>query len=213
VWVLGTFCFAAFLNWTNNGRSNLVLAPVVAILIVRRLRNQQHRPGQPGLAAAAVVCAALAVGVAWADRTWSNGVREAAQELLARHGGSRTVWFHGHWGLQYYLERGGARAVDWRTDVIRRGDRLIVATNNAEVHVPSESTAELIDGIEWREPRWIHTQAKQSGASFNASNLGSLPYLLGPAIPDRYRVYRAVREIRYERWFGWSERAAAPAPE
>lgn len=213
LWLLGSFAFAAFVNWTNNGRSNLVLAPVVAILIVRRLHGRGHSLAQPGLVAASLVCAALALGVAWADRTWSNGVREAAQELVARHGRGGTVWFHGHWGLQFYLQRAGARPVDWRTVVIRPGDRLIVASNNAEVHVPSEHAATLIDELERPEPRWIHTQVKQSGASFNASNLGAVPYLLGPAVPDRYRVYRAVREIRYERWFDWSERAAAGEPE
>jgi len=213
LWLLGAFGFAAFVNWTNNGRSNLVLAPVVAILVVRRLRGRGHSFAQPGVIAASVACAALALGVAWADRVWSNGVRDAAHELVSRHGEGGALWFHGHWGLQYYLQQAGARPVDWRTVVIRPGDRLIVASNNAEVHVPSAQAARMIDELDWREPRWIHTQIKQSGASFNASNLGAVPYLLGPAAPDRYRVYRAVREIRYERWFDWSERAAATEPE
>jgi len=160
------------------------------------------------LLAALLACLGLALATAWADRTWSNGVRAAATELAARHGGRSTLWFHGHWGLQYYLERAGARPVDWRRDVIRPGDHLIVASNNAEVHVPSDRAAVAVDGFTTDVPRWIHTQAKASGASFNASNLGSVPFLLGPATPDRYRVFRAQRDIRYERWFGWAERAA-----
>jgi 4-amino-4-deoxy-L-arabinose transferase-like glycosyltransferase len=208
LWLLGSFVFAAFVNWTNNGRSNLVLAPVGAILVVRRLRARELSFAHPGIVAASVACAVLALGLAWADRQWSNGVRAAASELVDRHGGSGTLWFHGHWGLQYYLEQRGARAVDWRRDVIRPGDRLIVAGNNAEAHTPREQAARLVDVLETAEPRWLHTQAKPSGASFNASNLGPLPYLLGPAVPDRYRVYRALREIRYKRWFGWAERAA-----
>jgi len=209
LWLLGTFVFAAFVNWTNNGRSNLVLAPAAAILIVLRLRARGVSFSRPSLVLASIACALLSLATAVADRDWSNGVRDAARTLAERHGGDQRLWFHGHWGLQYYLEQAGARAVDWRSDVIEPGDRLIVATNNAEVHHPSLQAAVVIDALETREPRWIHTQAKGSGVSFNASNLGSLPFLLGPAAPDRYRVYRALRPIRYERWFGWSERAAA----
>ena len=209
LWLVGSFVFAAFVNWTNNGRSNLVLAPVAAILIVRRLTQRGYAPTDRGVWLAGLVCACLALGVAAADRAWSNGVRDAARELVERHGGSRTLWFHGHWGLQYYLERRGARAVDWRSDTLQPGDRLIVASNNAESHHPPPGSAEGIDLLEWRTPGWIHTQAKQSGASFNASNLGPVPFLLGAAAPDQYRVYRVTRPIRFERWFDWAERAAA----
>ena len=212
LWLLGTLAFAAGVNWTNNGRSNLPLAPVAAILIVRRLAARGHVFGQPGLAAAAVACAGLTLALAVADRSWSNGVRDAAGTLVERHGRADQLWFHGHWGLQYYLERAGATPVDWREDVIGAGELLIVANNNAEMHHPSREAASVVDVLEVVEPRWVHTQAKPSGVSFNASNLGSLPFLLGPAAPDRYRVYRARRPIRYDRWFGWSQRAAA-APD
>ena len=37
LWVLGTFVFAAFLNWTINARSVLPLIPASGILIARRL--------------------------------------------------------------------------------------------------------------------------------------------------------------------------------
>ena len=39
LWVIGTFLFAAFLNWTVNARSLLPLTPAVAILMTRRLEQ------------------------------------------------------------------------------------------------------------------------------------------------------------------------------
>ena len=39
LWVLGTFLFAAFFNWTVNGRSLLPMAPAVGILLARRLEQ------------------------------------------------------------------------------------------------------------------------------------------------------------------------------
>ena len=37
LWLLGTFVFAGFVNWVNNGRSILPMAPALGILLVRRL--------------------------------------------------------------------------------------------------------------------------------------------------------------------------------
>src|SRR5262249_49278527 len=39
LWVLGTFVFTAFLNWTVNARSVLPLIPAAAILICRRISH------------------------------------------------------------------------------------------------------------------------------------------------------------------------------
>jgi len=156
-WVLGAFVFAAFVNWTNNGRSNLPLAPAAVVLVARRLGRLPRPPWLPAAALAALVSAALAFAVAWADRSWSNGVRDAARALAARHGDAERLWFHGHWGLQFYLERAGARPVDWRRDTIGRGELLIVASNNAETHVPAAASAELVDVLLQPEPRWLRT--------------------------------------------------------
>lgn len=209
LWLLGSFLFAAFVNWTNNGRSNLVLAPVAAILIMRRLSLRRVAARRTGPLLAGVACLAFAFVVAAADRAWSNGVRDAARELFARHGGEQTLWFHGHWGLQYYLQRQGARPVDWQVDTLQPGDRLIVASNNAESHHPGAASAELIDLLVWPATGWVQTQAKSRGASFNASTLGPVPFLVGPASADQYRVYRVRQPIRFERWFDWADREAA----
>lgn len=212
LWILGTFVFAAFVNWTNNGRSNLPLAPVVGIAIVRRLLErglhfERAIRGVPALAFG--LSFALALSVAAADRSWSNGVREAAARLANDLGGDAKLWFHGHWGFQFYLERAGGHAVDWKRDAIAPGELLVVPTNNAEAHIPSERTAQRLAVATSSEGLWLRTQAKGRGASFNASNLGSAPFLIGDLGPDRYRVFRAKRLIRYERWFGWSHREAA----
>jgi len=205
-WVLGSFVFAAFVNWTNNGRSNLVLAPAVGILVARRLalREVPARRWAPALAASA----GLAFALAHVDRLWSNSVRDAARAVAERYG-REALWFHGHWGWQYYLERAGGRPVDWRHDVVPAGAVLVVPTNNAEAHVPRAAAARQIDAITSGDPRWLRTQAKTAGASYNASNLGPAPWLVGPVPRDRYRVFRARRPIRYERWFDWAERPAA----
>ena len=47
LWVVGTFDFAGFVNWTCNGRSVLPLVPAVALLLVRRAENEATRDCGP----------------------------------------------------------------------------------------------------------------------------------------------------------------------
>jgi 4-amino-4-deoxy-L-arabinose transferase-like glycosyltransferase len=215
-WVLGSFVFAAFVNWTNNGRSNLVLAAPVAILIVRRLAERGAETGpwlraRPwGWALPLAVCAAVALAVAQADRLGANSVRQAAREIGERFGDQRP-WFHGHWGWQFYIEREGGRAVDWRRDELDRGDLLVVLTNNAERVEPGPERARRVATVRGAAPGWLRTQAKAVGASYNASNLGPVPFVLAPVVRDEYRVYRVLQSFRYERWFDWADRPAALA--
>jgi 4-amino-4-deoxy-L-arabinose transferase-like glycosyltransferase len=112
LWVAGTFVFAAFANWTVNGRSLLPMLPAVGILLARRWQHAgKLRPR--ALAAGVTASALLALLVAQSDFQLAVAVRRSAQESMARYGQNQAaVWFEGHWGFQYYMEKLGATAVD-----------------------------------------------------------------------------------------------------
>ena len=87
LWVLGTFLFTAFFNWSVNARSILPMAPAVGILIVRRLertiladRNIWLRGVLPCLAASA----ALALLVERSDFLLAAAVRQTAPDCLRK---------------------------------------------------------------------------------------------------------------------------------
>src|SRR5262249_26330692 len=58
LWVVGTFIFVAFLNWTVNARSVLPLIPAAAILICRRIDDFQakRRPARWVIALPVTLC-------------------------------------------------------------------------------------------------------------------------------------------------------------
>jgi len=206
LWLLGTFAFAAFVNWVDNGRSNLPMAPVFGILVVRRLAARAGGVGVPGfrldlrqwLAIAPAV--AVAFAVTWADYRWANQVRASAERVASTYtGGDRNVYFLGNWGFQWYMEAGGATAMDVSRHRIRPGDLLILPSNNTNFRIPPRGTVNLVERIDSPEPANLRTMSLGMGAGFYASNIGPMPFAFGPAFPDVIRVLEAVRE------FGFSE--------
>jgi hypothetical protein len=165
LWLGGSFVFASFVIWSNNGRSILPMAPAAGILLVRRLEWRFPQPSA----------------------------------LLARHyRPGPALWFEGHWGFQYYMEQGGARAVDLSRDVIEPGERIAVPVNNVEQAPLAESAATVIERTRRPEPRWLRTQSWPLRAGFYSSVFGPLPYVFGRAPPDVYLVYEARRTIRFQ---------------
>jgi len=107
LWVVGTFCFAIFVNWAVNARSLLPAIPAAAILIARRLEKIQlpaMNRRQLVVIAPLIVSGAVSLWVATGDRALANSARMAAnyihQETLHAVG---AIEFQGHWGFQYYM--------------------------------------------------------------------------------------------------------------
>ena len=146
LWVLGTFLFAAFFNWTVNGRSILPMAPAVGILIVRRL-EKNFPAGDKVWSRGAVIClaasAALSLLVTRADfaarprrpRKRAGNLRQIA---FAR---PETLWFQGHWGFQFYMEEQGALAIDLANPALKPGDKFAVPVNNTHLRSPKLDTS------------------------------------------------------------------------
>src|SRR5262249_49087734 len=69
-WLLGTFAFAAFVNWTVNARSILPLIPAAAILLTRRLElcgTLATRRGTWAAASALGICSIVGLWMTLAD--------------------------------------------------------------------------------------------------------------------------------------------------
>lgn len=193
LWVLGTFLFAGFFNWIVNGRSILPMAPAVGILLVRRL-EQGARAGKSARARDARISlaagAALALLVARADFRYATAVRHSAEQTHARCGqGGGTLWFEGHWGFQYYLEKLGAKAVVARQSAPRRGDLLAIPLNNSNLRPPDSKQAHPWKALLIPGPRWLTTISREVGAGFYASVWGPLPFAFGKVPPEKVLVY------------------------
>jgi 4-amino-4-deoxy-L-arabinose transferase-like glycosyltransferase len=189
LWVGGTLAFAAFVNWTVNGRSVLPMVPAVGLLVARTL-GPAPRPRRrtAALVAATVVAAVLALVPTWADYRLANASRTAVQLLQAeidRAPGpaAETVWFEGHWGFQYYAEMAGMKPIDRFNPQVARGDWLLVPGANVPIRRPDPRSARRVKGIKVPVARWVSTLWFGAGGGFYSDVYGPLAFGVGH-VPD-----------------------------
>jgi hypothetical protein len=191
-WVLGTFVFAAGVNWATNGRAILPMVPAAAILVARRVesRGRGNALSTRRTVIVAACAAMLAVGVAFADLEYANSARAAAWWICQRHGGtSGDLRFQGHWGFQYYMEALGAKAFDSHGPALKPGDVFVVPQHNSNVKMPQEtSSLRLVETMDVPSSRWIATM--RMGAGFYADAYGPIPFAVGKVPLERYQIYR-----------------------
>jgi len=197
LWVLGTFSFAAFFNWTVNGRSILPMTPAVGILIARRLEKNfpaGHKVWSQGVVIGLAASVALSMLVTRADFLLARAVRESAREAgLELRTKGRPLWFEGHWGFQYYMEQSGAMALDLANPSVETGDTLIVPANNVDILRPKPGTATLLKILSVSSPRLLTTCSLATGADFyDASIWETLPFAFGRVPPESVAVYDLV---------------------
>jgi hypothetical protein len=181
------------LNWAINARSVLPLIPAAGILLARRvdaMRTNSTRWRPAMLAIPLAVAGAVSLWLTWGDTELANSARTAAalveQKTRNRPG---TVWFLGHWGFQYYMEAFGARAVVVDDPPHQSGDSLATAGDRLLFEVRPKFVASR-DVIRIPMHLGITTIQSELGAGFYSSDLGPLPFAIGPVPPERYELIR-----------------------
>ena len=193
LWVLGTFAFVAFVNWTVNARSVLPMIPAVGILIVRRLEGNGRLKGESwphGIALCLGASVILALAVLKADYLLAVAVRQAARQVCAdcrqRVG---SLWFQGHWGFQFYMDANGASALDIKRSGLKPGDALAVPSNNTNLLRPDPRKADLVEICRVPVPWLLTTCNDTMGTGFYASIWGPLPFAFGRVPPESVSIY------------------------
>jgi 4-amino-4-deoxy-L-arabinose transferase-like glycosyltransferase len=193
MWILGAYVFAAFVNWSINGRTVLPMVPAVAIVLMRCLEWRAPSPADKRLDPSIwplIPAAVLALLVTRADYNWATMTRAAAGTILTKyHDDAGTLHFQGHWGFQYYMEQGSAKPFDFESSP-PQGDLVVVPGINSNCAPLAEPTAERLVVIGAPYCRWGTTMDADAGAGFYTYESGPVPFLLGPVPPDQYVVYR-----------------------
>jgi len=198
LWVLGTFIFTGFVNWTINARSVLPLIPAAGILLARRVdalqtASMRWRPAMLAIPLAAA--GAVSLWLTWADTELANSARTAAT-LIEQNTRNQPgeVWFTGHWGFQYYMESFGAHAVVVNDPPHQPGDYLAVVESNHLFEMrPEFVTSREVIEIPMR--LGITTAQSQLGAGFYSADTGPLPFAIGPVPPEHYELLRLGRKL------------------
>ena len=204
-WVLGTFVFAAFLNWTVNGRSILPLIPAVALLIARRLDFLQR----PRAAYVAIVplaaCLIISLWVTAGDAALANSARTAAAEIRNRASHDmKRILFSGHWGFQYYMDLLGGEAIDASQTMPTVLDLVAIPRNNSnQVHLKS---GDLIGAVSKPITTYATTMQSDVAAGFYSSVWGPMPYVFAPVPDDQYDLYQ------FSGFVGMEQTESSPQP-
>jgi hypothetical protein len=196
LWMVGTWLFAWFVNWSVNARSVLPMVPAVGILLARRLELGGELAGKLRMAkliGPLVLSGAVSLWVAWADAGLANSSRNAAQYVRDHFStpGSK-VSFEGHWGFQYYMQAYGFQPVDFRNFIAGKGDIIIIPENNTNAGVQTIPAAAIISKETFAFPIKIgaSTMNQSWGSGFYSDVWGPLPYAFGPAYSEVYHVLR-----------------------
>ena len=195
LWVLGTFIFAAFLNYTVNARSVLPLIPAAAILAARRVETTGGAVPHLRLkiVAGLVVCGTIALVVAAADAGLANSARQAAAQIAAQimdktRGPAGKVWFEGHWGFQYYMEQAGALPLNLREPEFKPGDYVVMPSNNIQTRNINPKRIVSSSEIDLQPGGFAATIDGKHRAGFYSAYWGPLPYVLARPPVERYLI-------------------------
>ncbi len=189
LWILGTAVFSAYLNWTVNARSLLPLAPAVAILIARHVEASRN-----AIIAATAATAAVALLAGFADQSYANAQRDAANQLMQHYAGDgHRMWFEGHWGFQYYMQQAGA--VPFGFDATLHGKDLLVtpSTNTLLLNEGQRPPHHIIETVQIPSSVPAATVNYPMKAAFYSDYMGPLPYVFGAPPAETYTVRRLGR--------------------
>ncbi|HEV2328499.1 MAG TPA: glycosyltransferase family 39 protein [Verrucomicrobiae bacterium] len=191
LWMIGTFIFAVFLNWTINARSILPMAPALGILIARRLERNFTASFPIGKTAWCLAAgAALALYAAEADCLIAVAVKQNVRSIYAAYGPNiKQIHFQGHWGFQFYMSQLGALPLDFKSDILKPGDLIAISTNNSNILMPGPGKAVLTEIFSEPGPPFLTTLDEFLGAGFDSSILGPVPFLFGPVSPENVGIY------------------------
>jgi 4-amino-4-deoxy-L-arabinose transferase-like glycosyltransferase len=208
MWVVGTFVFATFMNWTLTSRTILPLAPAVAIWAVRAadrpLRAAQYAASRVGLAAIVLLGLTLSLAVAAADASWANSARQAAR-LIPEFFFSRDavdparLWFQGHWGFQYYMEQQGARPIDFTGSQLLPDEFVVIPNFQANTTPLPPAVADAEQPFGFHLLQGVSTINPAAGAQFYmCQNRLPFPYAFGPNAPELYYALHMRAELEFK---------------
>ncbi len=203
LWVSGTLFFSFYLNWTVNIRTILPIAPAVGILVMRRMESRFRWPALTyarRIGVPLLLSVILSISVVWADYSLANADKRAAREIAKKYAGAdrADLWFQGHWGFQYYMEKFGGKPVDFKNYRMNGGDILVTPSllQNTNVNPRPVKFLDPLEQLEFEACKWISIMNNGTGTGFYGSSGGPVPFVFGPSPPQIYTIDRLRLTIR-----------------
>lgn len=209
LWLLGALAFSLLVNWHVNAADALLAAPP---LILCLLRDAARRASRLAIGFGVAAMFAFSMLLATSDVQQRDVYRSVAPRIAAEIGAQPgRRWFVGHWGLQYYLEREGFRAVvppqyarTYGESQLEKGDWVVSARNVSQLDVRRNLSRYRIRPVwHWSVPAAIALRATHAdaGAGFYSHRVGYTPFAWSRAPLEEVGLGRveAIRPDTQER--------------
>jgi len=199
VWIAGML-FVPIIYVHFAAKYLLMMQPPLILLVVKKLR-ESPAPQIKRFAWVFAPALALSLLVAWADFSFANLYREEA--IQARRmvfspleqspmSPDRWVWFTGHWGWQYYLEKEGGIPLPALFEDLQKGDWILTSKYASA----TDLTKGLEDKLEQEisDPKMIpipiRTMNPYARTGFYSNHWGPLPYNFSRTPAEVFNYFR-----------------------
>jgi uncharacterized membrane protein len=192
LWFFGIFVFASYLNWTINARSLILLVPAVGILLSRRLEQWGVVGGKLKVIIAGSMigfASLVAVAAVYADYVWANIARTAAREITTEFDDPRRLFFQGHWGFQFYMEKAGALPMDFKSVDYKKGELVVIPMNNTSFGGLPDVFA-YVGKVTYSHNSIVATMSPAGSSGFYSSKLGPVPYIFEKPRDEIYMFFQ-----------------------
>jgi len=173
--------FSVGVNWCVNGRSLITLIPAVGLLVARAESKAAHFPRRlvlvcllPMIIFSCVVSSAD-YEMASINKNVATTINDQFNQAYLKN---RSLWFEGHWGFQYYMDRQGVQALDVWDSIIKPDDILIFPVNLSDLYIPRKATFITQKKLSIPHSLPVTVMNKFSGAGYYGA-FGDLPFVFG----------------------------------
>ncbi|MDZ4815186.1 MAG: glycosyltransferase family 39 protein [Verrucomicrobiota bacterium] len=186
-----------FLNWSLASRFLLPLA--VPLSIILSSFALPYPWTSRAFQFSAVTAIILNLVIAQADFAFACASK-AIPERLANAFGGRRIWFQGHWGFQYYMQKRGHLPLDFKNLQLRKGDILVVPPNNTNLYDLPRNSLKLLTIMEENSLlNFAKSIDYPNAINFYSNSESPLSYLLGRREGESFLVFEVTQDIKTAR--------------
>lgn len=179
----------------------LLFLPALIILFVVMAGNFLGRKAKFYISLAFIMTALSGLFISYADFKYADVYRDFAVKSAKKYKTSQnSVWFAGHWGFQYYMEKNGFKTLSYPGNFLLKGDVLIVPelTMEHEMFPQTLQNRLLLSGsCEYNSFLPVRVVNKRLNINFYSNkmlgcNPGFLPYCFSCDRLERFMVYEVI---------------------
>jgi len=203
LWILSGFLFATVLNWTISARSLLPIIPAAAILGMRRLERYEADSGLKAggrLVWPLIPSAIVGLSLVYADYESSNSVRAAARQFVTEYKtANKRLWFEGHGGFQYYMEKLGGEPINPVRSLLQPGDIVVVNCRNDTIISLVPTSVGPLGKLQSAPSSWMNLAGStgEGSAGFYSADWGPIPFMVSRAPPQVYYALKVYFRMQF----------------